>query len=78
MGKKPMCRSRRKARTFLQRIFIRWFEECKHAFDVSIRLGRRTDRTLRLAVAGAPLALDFVPRYDGPQVLVNQNGTCLD
>jgi hypothetical protein len=70
--------TRRKARTFLQRTFIRWFEERRHAFDVPVHLGRRTDRTLRIVVEGAPPALDFVLQMDGPQVFVNLKGQSWD
>ncbi len=71
-------RPSRKARTFVQRTFIRWFDERRAGFAVPVRLGRRTDRQLQLVVTGAPSAMDFVLMSDGPQVFVNLQGRCWD
>lgn len=78
MRERPPRKPRRKARTFLQHTFIQWFEDRKHAFAVPAHLGRRTDRTLRIILEGAPSALDIVLMHDGPQVFVNLNGDVFD
>lgn len=70
---RPVRRLRRKARPFIQRTFIHWFQDRRDAFAIAVRLGRRTDRSLQLIVEGAPSALDFVLMQDGPQVFVNLN-----